>query len=208
MVQSTTEDLHLPMKVDIILSEWMGFFLLRESMLDSLLFVRDRWLKPDGMMFPSHATMYLAPISDELNRIPRTEDLFDTLESWDQFSNHTRRKYNISMSALNEQYEVEVAGEMLYSSMWASLHEEQVVGKPNIIKKLNLNNCTSGDAEGIKHSPFEMLIMDATNVSGFAGWFTVEFLGNDLQPTTSPVTLTTAPGKGYTHWGQQVCLVM
>ena len=36
--------------VDIIVSEWMGFLLLRESMLDSVLFARDTWLKPGGAM--------------------------------------------------------------------------------------------------------------------------------------------------------------
>lgn len=36
--------------VDVIISEWMGYFLLRESMLDSVLCARDRWLNPDGVM--------------------------------------------------------------------------------------------------------------------------------------------------------------
>jgi len=33
--QSNAEDVELPEQVDIIISEWMGYFLLRESMLDS-----------------------------------------------------------------------------------------------------------------------------------------------------------------------------
>lgn len=39
MVQGSAEDLSClePHSVDIIVSEWMGYFLLRESMLDSLL---------------------------------------------------------------------------------------------------------------------------------------------------------------------------
>ena len=31
-------------QVDIIVSEWMGYALLYESMLDSVLFARDKWL--------------------------------------------------------------------------------------------------------------------------------------------------------------------
>lgn len=46
-------------QVDIIISEWMGYFLLRESMLDSVLAARDRFLAPGGAMYPSHARMYL-----------------------------------------------------------------------------------------------------------------------------------------------------
>jgi len=49
-------------QVDIIVSEWMGYFLLRESMLDSVIIARDKWLKPDGAMYPSHATLYVAPM--------------------------------------------------------------------------------------------------------------------------------------------------
>jgi hypothetical protein len=37
--------------VDVIISEWMGYFLLRESMFDSVICARDRWLKPDGIMY-------------------------------------------------------------------------------------------------------------------------------------------------------------
>ena len=32
-------------EVDIIISEWMGYFLLYESMLDSVIFARDKWLR-------------------------------------------------------------------------------------------------------------------------------------------------------------------
>jgi len=39
------EEVELPVKeVDIIISEWMGYFLLYESMLDTVLFARDKFL--------------------------------------------------------------------------------------------------------------------------------------------------------------------
>ncbi len=62
VIQGTIETVSLPEKVDIIISEWMGYFLLRESMLDSVLVARNRFLKPGGAMYPSHARLYLAPI--------------------------------------------------------------------------------------------------------------------------------------------------
>lgn len=53
-------------EVDIIISEWMGYFLLYESMLDTVLFARDRWLKKDtGIMMPDEAVMYIAGIEDQ-----------------------------------------------------------------------------------------------------------------------------------------------
>ena len=57
-----TEDIP---KVDIIISEWMGFCLLYESMLDSVLHARDTFLKPGGMMFPERARIFIAAIDDK-----------------------------------------------------------------------------------------------------------------------------------------------
>ena len=62
--------------VDVIVSEWMGYLLIYESMLRSVIVARDRFLKPDGHMFPSHAKLYLAPYSDK--------DYFDSyVNYWD-----------------------------------------------------------------------------------------------------------------------------
>ncbi|KAH8725058.1 S-adenosyl-L-methionine-dependent methyltransferase [Phaeosphaeriaceae sp. PMI808] len=51
-------------KVDIIISEWMGYGLLFEGMLDSVLRARDMYLKPDGILVPTHCNIRLAPIAD------------------------------------------------------------------------------------------------------------------------------------------------
>ena len=60
------EDVELPIQqFDIIVSEWMGYFLLYESMLDTVLLARDKYLAPGGMIFPDTATIYLAAIEDE-----------------------------------------------------------------------------------------------------------------------------------------------
>lgn len=50
-------------KVDAIVSEWMGFYLLHESMLDSVLYARDNFLRDGGHMFPNTAQIYAAPCS-------------------------------------------------------------------------------------------------------------------------------------------------
>jgi len=46
-----------PHSVDVLLSEWMGYCLLYESMLGSVLYARDRWLKPGGAILPDTATI-------------------------------------------------------------------------------------------------------------------------------------------------------
>ncbi|XP_038130113.1 protein arginine N-methyltransferase 3, partial [Cyprinodon tularosa] len=49
LIKGRIEDIKLPVeKVDIILSEWMGYFLLFESMLDSVLYARDLYLADGG----------------------------------------------------------------------------------------------------------------------------------------------------------------
>ena len=52
--------------VDVIVSEWMGYCLLFEAMLPSVLWARDRYLRKDGrgLMVPSHASLWAAPAAD------------------------------------------------------------------------------------------------------------------------------------------------
>uniref|UniRef100_A0A3P8P1U3 type I protein arginine methyltransferase n=1 Tax=Astatotilapia calliptera TaxID=8154 RepID=A0A3P8P1U3_ASTCA len=59
------EEVELPVeKVDIIISEWMGYCLFYESMLNTVIFARDKWLKPGGLMFPDRASLYVVAIED------------------------------------------------------------------------------------------------------------------------------------------------
>jgi hypothetical protein len=51
-------------QVDIIISEWMGYFLLYESMLDTVLVARDKWLTRGGLLFPDKASLFLVAIED------------------------------------------------------------------------------------------------------------------------------------------------
>lgn len=80
MIRGKIEEVELPFPpghthVDIIVSEWMGYALLYESMLDSVLAARDRFLRPPfvpptgadaveeersaGVMAPSQCRMLL-----------------------------------------------------------------------------------------------------------------------------------------------------
>lgn len=45
VLKGKVEEIELPVaKVDIIISEWMGYFLLFENMLNTVLYARDKWL--------------------------------------------------------------------------------------------------------------------------------------------------------------------
>ena len=65
LLKGRMEDVQLPFeRVDVIVSEWMGYFLLFESMLDTVLWARDRYLAPGGRLLPDHCDMCLVGVSD------------------------------------------------------------------------------------------------------------------------------------------------
>lgn len=72
LVKGRVEDIvELPegvMVVDVIISEWMGYCLLFESMLDTVLYAREKWLVPGGLMFPDKVTLYMAGMEDRQRR--------------------------------------------------------------------------------------------------------------------------------------------
>jgi protein arginine N-methyltransferase 1 len=204
VIQSSVEDLQLPCKVDIIVSEWMGYILLRESMLDSVIRARNKWMKPEGSMFPSHATMYFSAISFEDDREGKYNDYHGSLAEWEKFSGEMSSFYNIDMSSMSEAYKKEQSDYYIYSSLWTELRVEHVIGQPVVIKRMDLNTCTLKDAECVNQVPFEIQIPFPVRVSGYASWFTVNFNGSTATPAVKRVTLSTGPEAGYTHWGQQV----
>ena len=60
VIQQDLEDVTLPEKVDVIVSEWMGGFGVDENMLAPLVMARDRWLKPGGKIIPERVTSFVA----------------------------------------------------------------------------------------------------------------------------------------------------
>eukprot|EP00122_Pirum_gemmata_P019031 Pgem_evm1s17826 len=65
LIQGKVEEINLPVeKVDIIISEWMGYALFYESMLDTVLYARDKWLTEDGLIFPDQCNLYITGIED------------------------------------------------------------------------------------------------------------------------------------------------
>jgi len=66
LIRGKVEEVELPVpKVDIIISEWMGYFLVYESMLETVIVARDKWLdKEHGMILPDIATIHVAAIED------------------------------------------------------------------------------------------------------------------------------------------------
>lgn len=59
------EDIDLGVdKVDAIVSEWMGYFLLFEGMLDTVIYARDHHLKSGGKLLPNRCTLSVVGSGD------------------------------------------------------------------------------------------------------------------------------------------------
>ena len=75
--------------VDIIISEWMGYFLLYESMLDCVLWARDKYLnKKTGKILPDRAQVFVAAIED-------SEYMGDKVNFW-------KNVYGVNMSIMSK----------------------------------------------------------------------------------------------------------
>ena len=72
----------------------MGYFLLRESMLDSVIVARDRFLVPGGALYPSHAAIYMAPIRTNLAN-QRTGEFQGSMEGWAEFLQEMKHYYQV-----------------------------------------------------------------------------------------------------------------
>lgn len=236
VIQGAVEDIELPYEehnlhpenqeedskhqvVDIIISEWMGYFLLRESMLDSLIRARDKFLKRGkGLMFPSHTTMYLSPIQDEEERKISNQEYSGAMSDWTQFAESTKSVYGVDMNILAYDYDREQKEYYLLSSRWAELPPDAVLATPAVVKQVDMCTCTLADSKGIfsgdQNTEFDFDVVSDDHpgaiISGYAGWFTADFKsrtdegGKNAPLLSNPVSLSTGPENGYTHWGQQV----
>ncbi|MCJ1477389.1 hypothetical protein MMC13_006060 [Lambiella insularis] len=169
-------------KVDVIISEWMGYGLLYESMLDSVLFARDHFLRPGGLMVPSAASLQIAPVRDE-------EYAADKVQYWSDV-------YGFNMSAM--------ASQIHRDAIMHAIPPNAIVGPSDTFLTIDLYTCTRLDLEFTKQFNVS-LSQDIDNLSGFGVWFSVDFdVPGALDARSS---LTTSPFEPSTHWLQMYLMV-
>jgi len=204
ILEGYMEQQTLPEKVDIIISEWMGYFLLRESMFDSVIVARDNWLVPGGAMFPSHAQLHMAPLCSKLY-YNRFNEYDAEKEAWLEFEQYMVEENDLKVDNLREAYDKEQMEYLLQSAQWCQVPSSEVIGQRFSILSLDAHTCTKQDVTTFK-SDFRTTILLHSTLNAFAGWFDVQFGGSAADPTPNPVELTTAPSNS-THWAQQVFMV-
>ena len=176
VIKGKMEEITLPVpQVDIIISEWMGYFLLYESMLDSVLWARDHYLAPGGVMLPDRAQLYIAAIEDGQYKHQK-------MTFWNDV-------YGVDMSCLTPT----VMKEPLVDTVDAN----SLMSEPVKVLDLDLVRCNKDDVQFATQYQLTMKYND--RVHGVVAWFDTPF--SNLQ---RPVMLSTSPFKKYTHWKQTV----
>ena len=167
----------------------MGMLLLRESMFDSIIKVRDRYLKEDGTMWPSHATVLGAAVSLESDRLETVESIYyENKDGWTGFEEEMLALYDIDVSALHKKYDSENEEYYVYQTHWRTLHPSDLVGPPQELLMLDLKTATLEDVGGVALRSFVTRVPELhvgqsgkvtrvhnRTVSGAAFWFTADF---------------------------------
>ncbi|XP_033619963.1 protein arginine N-methyltransferase 3 isoform X2 [Fukomys damarensis] len=126
LIKGKIEEVHLPVeKVDVVISEWMGYFLLFESMLDSVLYAKNKYLAKGGSVYPDICTISLVAVSDVSKHM-------DRIAFWDNV-------YGFNMSCMKKAVILEAVVEVL--------DPKTLISDPCGIKHIDCHTTSISDLE-------------------------------------------------------------
>jgi len=163
-------------QVDIIISEWMGYGLLYESMLDSVLVARDMWLRKDGkgLIFPDKASLYLCAIED-------ADYKDEKIKFWDDV-------YGFDFSCIKD-----IA---LRDPLVDTVDAKQIMtAEPCKILEVDILKVTKEELDF--SSPFTLKAKRNDYAHALVLYFDVTFSASH-----KPFGFSTSPEEQYTHWKQ------
>jgi len=176
IVKGKIEEVELPVdQVDIIISEWMGYFLLYESMLDTVLFARDKWLSTGGLIFPDKASIYVIAIED-------AEYREDKINFWDNI-------YGFDMSCIKEL--------ALMEPLVDVCEPKQIISDSFSIMSIDLYTVKKEELDF--SSEFSLNVERDDYCHALVAYFIVEFSKSHTR-----LQFSTGPRSRYTHWKQTV----
>ncbi|XP_036400743.1 protein arginine N-methyltransferase 2 [Megalops cyprinoides] len=187
VLRGRAEELQLPGKVDVLVSEWMGNCLLFEFMVESVLVARDRWLKQGGVMWPSSASLTLVPCQ-------APEDYSQKVDFWTD-------PYGLDFSCLRPLALTEFFSKPKFSHQ---IRPEDCLSSPCDVLTLDMHTVQVPDLERLK-GEFNFRVEKAGPLHGFTAWFSVQFQG--LQKGGAVVELDTGPHAPPTHWKQTLFML-
>ncbi|KAJ4893445.1 putative protein arginine N-methyltransferase 3 [Raphanus sativus] len=172
-----------PHSVDVLVSEWMGYCLLYESMLTSVLYARDRWLKPGGAILPDTATMFVAGFGKGATSLPFWEDV-----------------YGFDMSSIGK----EILEDTARVPIVDVVEERHLVTLPALLQTFDLATMKPDEVDFTATATLEPTgsETEARLCHGVVLWFDTGF--TDRFCKENPTVLSTSPYTPPTHWAQTV----
>ncbi|GJS59032.1 probable histone-arginine methyltransferase 1.3 [Tanacetum coccineum] len=195
VIKGKVEDVELPEKADILISEPMGTLLVNERMLESYVIARDRFLVPNGKMFPSVGRIHMAPFSDEYLYV----EIANKALFWQQ-----QNYYGVDLTALHG-----TAFHGYFSQPVVDAFDPRLLVAPAISHVIDFSTVKEEDLYEIK-IPLKFTASVGTRIHGLACWFDVLFNGRLLDASHKPSLLSFAqqqrypipPGQGM---GEVIC---
>uniref|UniRef100_A0A8D0AXH3 type I protein arginine methyltransferase n=1 Tax=Sander lucioperca TaxID=283035 RepID=A0A8D0AXH3_SANLU len=186
VLEGEVDEVSCPDMVDVIVSEPMGYMLLNQRLMESFLRAR-KWLKPNGLMFPSFGDLHLAPFNDEQLYLEH----YARASFWKQ-----RNLYGVNLSALHS-----AAVDEFFRQPIVDTFDVQILMARSVKHCINFMEAKEEDLQRIE-IPFVFSLLQPGLVHGLAFWFDVAYLGSK-----STVWLSTAPTEPLTRWYQVRCLL-
>ncbi|XP_028751665.1 probable histone-arginine methyltransferase 1.4 isoform X2 [Neltuma alba] len=187
VIKGKVEDVELPEKADILISEPMGTLLVNERMLESYVIARDRFLSPEGKMFPTVGRIHMAPFTDEYLFI----EIANKALFWQQ-----QNYYGVDLTPL---YGTAFQG--YFSQPVVDAFDPRLLIAPPMFHVIDFTKIKEEELYEID-IPLRFVASVGARVHGLACWFDVLFNGSTVQRW-----LTTAPGSPTTHWYQLRCVL-
>uniref|UniRef100_A0A0E0B1Y5 Protein arginine N-methyltransferase 1 n=1 Tax=Oryza glumipatula TaxID=40148 RepID=A0A0E0B1Y5_9ORYZ len=176
VIKGKVEEIELPVpKVDVIISEWMGYFLLFENMLNTVLYARDKWLADGGAVLPDKASLHLTAIED-------AEYKEDKIEFWNNV-------YGFDMRCIKKQAMME--------PLVDTVDANQIVTNCQLLKTMDISKMTPGDASFTV--PFKLVAERNDYIHALVAYFNVSFT-----KCHKMMGFSTGPRSKATHWKQTV----
>jgi len=176
ILEGNLEDVDLPEKVDVIISEWMGGLGVDENMLAPLVMARTRWLKPGGKVIPERVTAFLAPAW--------VESFAEDLRHW------RTRPDGVDMSVIAEL----TANEPLMFHSYVA--PADLLAAPKQLWTHDTYGASLAEADRSFESELAFEAERAGKLSNLVAWFHADLCDGH--------SLTNAVGAPSTHWGRLV----
>ncbi|RWS31918.1 Histone-arginine methyltransferase CARMER-like protein [Leptotrombidium deliense] len=186
VIPGKIEEIVVPEKVDVIISEPMGYMLFNERMLETYLHAK-KWLVPGGRMFPTRGDLHIAPFTDASLYMEQ----LNKANFWYQENFHGVDLSSLRNAAVKEYFRQPIVDTFDVRICLAKSHRYTV----------DFQCASEKDLHRI-HIPISFMMLQSGEIHGLAFWFDVAFIGS-----TQTVWLSTAPTQPLTHWYQVRCLV-